>query len=375
MNGIPHNYTMSIQVSSVGRTLSLIIVESILFFTLDVTSFIGNLLVCIAVYKYQSLRVITNLFIFSLALTDLLTAILVLPFGMISSFADRWVFKDTGCQIYRFTGYYLVGVSLSVLTIIAVERYTKLSKPGLHRKVFSKKRTLVINLTIWSSTGVLVAVVFPLVGVKFQLSTNNPTLCLTVFDNKVASLLFNSIHTAYFLLPSIVIAWCYKNIYQIICQHNATVVPALQSVTPSTNLTSQQQDSSPQDSTSSDPNHICATSLPVGFLVIGKVLYLPRERSPYAISSSQERDSRHEIEEKKLLKMLAVVLAGFCICWMPGFVFGITEMVKPIGNDALQYLNLYYYFPAYTSSMINPIIYATMNQRFRVAFKKILFCR
>ena len=382
MNETLNNFTLNINLSLAGRrTLPLVILESTLFLVLDVSALLGNSLLCIAVWKYQSFRTITNVFIFSLALTDLLTAVLVLPFGMVSSFADRWMFGGIGCQIYRFTGYCLVGVSLSILAMLAFERYSRVSNADFHLKVFSMKGATIMNLVIWCMTCGLVAVVFPLMGVKFQLASNNPTICLTVFNNRTASLLFNSVHTVYFLLPCTVMLWCYTRLYKIICKHNATVLPTLHLVIPIQSATKHErastfQDTSPGTSrTQQNSNQVFTPALHMNCLVKRKAFYLPGLMSRQVLSSSGENDARQAIEEKKLFRMLAVVLIGFIICWLPGFVFGITEIAKPIANDTLQYLNLFYYFPAYTSSMINPIIFGTMSKRFRDAFKNILFCR
>ena len=379
MNESQVNHTLNISVAVDKRPLSLVVVESCLFLVLDVLALIGNSFVCLAVYSKQSLRTTINILIFSLALTDLLTALLVLPLGTISSFADRWMFGPVGCQVYRFVGYYLVGVSLSVLTLISVERCTRVSKPNLYRKVFSKRSVVVMNVLIWLSTCGLVWLVFPLIGVKFQLSSSNPTLCLTVFDNEVASLFFNSIHTAYFLLPSMVIAWCYTKTYLAVREYNAIVTPVIQPVFPSHTVTPSMQETSSEDMVT---RHLHSNKPPT------KLQYIFKKGSTVTrASSSQSGNSRHAFsfspqghnsnrafEETKLLKMLAVVLAGFYICWFPGFVFGILQIAKPIGSDALQYLNLYYYFPAYTASMINPIIYAVMSQKFRAAFHQLV-CR
>lgn len=42
----------------------------------------GNVLVCLSVLKEQNLRTLTNYFIVSLAIADIMVAILVMPFGV-----------------------------------------------------------------------------------------------------------------------------------------------------------------------------------------------------------------------------------------------------------------------------------------------------
>lgn len=239
-----------------------------------------------------------------------------------------------------------------------------------------------MNIIVWFSTCGMVGLVFPLIGVKFQLSSNNPTLCLTVFDNEVASLIFNSIHTAYAVLPGMVIAWCYIKIYLAIREYNATVAQAIRPVPPHHAVTPSTQQANSNNTTTQSlrtRDHEIMPSVKQHIFKNGSAVAhassLRSDTSQHgSSSSSQGQDLKHTFEERKLLKMLAVVMAGFFICWLPGFVFGILQMAKPVGNDTLQYLNLFYYFPAYTSSVINPVIYATMSQKFRVEFCKII-CR
>ena len=52
----------------------------------------GNLLVCLAVKKEPKLRNMFNYFLVSLALSDLLTAILVMPFSVIKAFTGLCCF-------------------------------------------------------------------------------------------------------------------------------------------------------------------------------------------------------------------------------------------------------------------------------------------
>ena len=60
-----------------NRSLFLIILEVSSLVILNVLSLLGNILVCISVYKNSRLRTISNLYIIALALSDLISAILV----------------------------------------------------------------------------------------------------------------------------------------------------------------------------------------------------------------------------------------------------------------------------------------------------------
>ena len=62
----------------INRSPFLIILEVSSLVILNVLSLLGNMLVCISVYKNSRLRTISNLYIIALALSDLILAILAL---------------------------------------------------------------------------------------------------------------------------------------------------------------------------------------------------------------------------------------------------------------------------------------------------------
>ena len=66
----------------INRTLFLTIVEASSLGILNVLSSTGNILVCISVYKTNQLRrTTTNLYIIALALSDLISAVIIMPFS------------------------------------------------------------------------------------------------------------------------------------------------------------------------------------------------------------------------------------------------------------------------------------------------------
>lgn len=52
----------------------------------------GNILVCLAITWERRLQNVTNYFLMSLAITDLMVAVLVMPFAILTLFKGRWFF-------------------------------------------------------------------------------------------------------------------------------------------------------------------------------------------------------------------------------------------------------------------------------------------
>ncbi|NXR60698.1 DRD5 protein, partial [Rhadina sibilatrix] len=96
---------------------------------------LGNSLVCAAVLRFPHLRSkVTNLFVVSLAVSDLLVAVLVMPwraasdvlgFWPFGAFCDLWVAFDITCCT----------ASILHLCLISVERYRAIASPFRHQRV------------------------------------------------------------------------------------------------------------------------------------------------------------------------------------------------------------------------------------------------
>ncbi|CAG4995882.1 unnamed protein product [Parnassius apollo] len=79
-------------------------------------------------------------------------------------------------------------------------------------------------------------------------------------------------------------------------------------------------------------------------------------------------------KERKASTTLGIIMSAFIICWLPFFVLA---LIRPFVNedtipDAVSALFLWL---GYVNSLLNPIIYATLNRDFRKPFQEILFFR
>lgn len=63
--------------------------------------FIGNALVCLAIATEKRLQCVTNFFLFSLAITDLLVSALVMPFAILTEWNHQiWPFSVAICNVH-----------------------------------------------------------------------------------------------------------------------------------------------------------------------------------------------------------------------------------------------------------------------------------
>ena len=303
----------NVSVIVTSRGIELVVVEPFIFLVLDIAALMGNTLVCVALYRNISLRTITNNFILSLALTDLLMAVLVIPLKACASLADEWIGGTLGLEIYGYSGHILGTTSLVTVALVAINRYFRVVRPTLYRTIYSKKSSIIMAATVWIVSAVVFSVGFRVFGIHFQSHRANPAILSPKFPRRKTLTFYVAVTSLFISVVGFTIITCYVKIYQTIRHHNTAAAP-----------------------------------------------------------SSQEGYSSYGVEEAKITRILTVVLIGFCICWLPPFIAGVLDSFNLIGESALRYQNFYYSFPAHVSNVINPLIYARMSGQYRAEFLKIL---
>ena len=78
----------------------------------------------------------------------------------------------------------------------------------------------------------------------------------------------------------------------------------------------------------------------------------------------------------QIVKMCAVVVLIFMVCWAPYHIYFIVVYHVPtiMRSSYVCHLFLFFYLLAMSNSCVNPIIYYWMNKRFRTYINKILCC-
>ena len=111
-----------------SRSTALKVVETGAMIALNIASLLGNILVCLSVYRNNRLRTTTNLYIIALAVSDLIAATLVMPPATGVLITGRWPFGETACQIHAYFSLFAVYVSPVTMGLTALNRYTRICK-------------------------------------------------------------------------------------------------------------------------------------------------------------------------------------------------------------------------------------------------------
>ena len=138
----------------------------IAFFTtiIFILSLIINLFICIYTLSHpKSLKKSSTMFLFNLALINLLMTVLFMPFMVVASAAEEWIIgqlyteRDVLCETTAFIFAYTVGVSVHTLAAISFDRFLSIVKPHHHKKYMTWKVALGIVIFIWVSFRIIIS--------------------------------------------------------------------------------------------------------------------------------------------------------------------------------------------------------------------------
>ncbi|XP_013791770.2 adenosine receptor A2a-like [Limulus polyphemus] len=130
--------------------------------TLALFAVLGNTLVLVAVYRFPWLRTITNMFVVSLAVADLLVGLNV-PFYVLFYFDLPLVCSKYSCLLRYWFVIYASGCSMLCLMGVAVDRYVAILHPLSYHRIMRYRCVSGYIAVVWVYMGVISSL--PLVGI------------------------------------------------------------------------------------------------------------------------------------------------------------------------------------------------------------------
>uniref|UniRef100_Q4LBB6-2 Isoform A of Octopamine receptor beta-3R n=1 Tax=Drosophila melanogaster TaxID=7227 RepID=Q4LBB6-2 len=110
--------------------LSLLLLKGFIFSSIILAAVLGNALVIISVQRNRKLRVITNYFVVSLAMADMLVALCAMTFNAsVELSGGKWMFGPFMCNVYNSLDVYFSTASILHLCCISVDRYYAIVRP------------------------------------------------------------------------------------------------------------------------------------------------------------------------------------------------------------------------------------------------------
>ncbi|XP_071781790.2 adenosine receptor A1-like [Centroberyx gerrardi] len=118
-------------------------------FLIALLAITGNLLVCLAVSRNRKLRTVTNYFLVSLAVADILVGLLAIPCAVLTNLG-RPLYNMPLCLVLVSVLMVLTQSSILSLLAVAAERYVAILLPFQHQRIVSPRNARLALLFTWS---------------------------------------------------------------------------------------------------------------------------------------------------------------------------------------------------------------------------------
>ncbi|XP_061628646.1 D(4) dopamine receptor-like isoform X2 [Phyllopteryx taeniolatus] len=322
----------------------------------------GNALVCVSVLTEKALKTTTNYFIVSLAVSDLLLAVLVLPLFVYSEFQDGvWTLSTGVCDGLMSMDVMLCTASIFNLCAISVDRFIAVLIPlNYNRKHVDMRQSVLLSAT-WV---LALAVASPVMLGVNEVAGRRPGECKLENADYV---LYSSVCSFFIPCPVMLLLYCgmFRGLRRWEEARKAKLRSSIQACRKLR-----------------EANAAAAASLPplAGLPpLLPPVIEREADAGPTAsfaqmkFTPEPRRRSRAKINsrERKAMKVLPVVVGVFLLCWTPFFVLHIVRArcrtcdIPPAAMSVATWLG-------YVNSALNPVIYTVFNAEFRRFFKNFL---
>lgn len=328
-NNVSKNLTAYIECCIGPRTDELVkaIPITILYIITFIVAVVGNLMVCIVIIRNVSMHTATNYYLFNLAVSDLIYLIL----GIFNEISFLWyrypyIYGEIYCTLRAFMSQATTYVSVLTIVAFSVERFLAICYP-LHlvpMNAFKRAARIIVAIWIislfsafpfgWNQT--IVYLKYPNGDLITESSVCRPD------NDKLTILMFDLAFVVFFLIPLITLIIMYTR--------------------------------------------------------MGIVIYFRAKHNTRALglrNGSKPNDSDYNRTRKAIIKMLALVVLTFFICWTPYQIQRIST-ARFARIQIIQEINKYFFYISgilyYASCALNPIIYSVMSVRYRTAFHETI---
>ncbi|KAI5932216.1 pyroglutamylated RF-amide peptide receptor [Manis javanica] len=309
-----------------GRAKLAFVLTGVLIFAL---ALFGNALVVYVVTRSKAMRTVTNIFICSLALSDLLIAFFCIPVTILQNISDTWLGGAFICKMMPFVQSTAVVSEILTMTCIAVERHQGLVHPFRMKWQYTNQRAFTVLGVVWL---VAAAVGSPMwhvqrLEVKYDfLYEKEHICCLEEWNSPVHQKIYTTfILIILFLLPLMVMLILYSK--------------------------------------------------------IGYELWIKKRVGDCSVLRTIHGKEMSKIARKKkrAVIMMVTVVALFAVCWAP---FHVIHMMIEYSNFENEHddITIKMTFAivqviGFSNSICNPIVYAFMNENFKKNFlSAVCYC-
>ncbi|XP_066273413.1 substance-K receptor-like [Branchiostoma lanceolatum] len=314
-----------------GLSPAAIGLQATAYVILFIIGVILNTCVLLVVYKNRTMRNVTNMFIVSLSVVDLVTLLAVVPFVIAATVTDDWPFGGEFCQFAGFLAVSLRNVSIISVAGVAVDRYFVIVRPFAPK--VTKSRAWKLIAFIWW-TG-FVSCVPPLFGFGMYTYSTGKHFCALHWAGGGSALAYSMYLVSVIFLGSLVVVIFS---YYLILQ-----------------TTREQMKKSTLNGLSPSAQH--GRNGATSPLSQGKALRSPTLSSVVPV-------------ENRTTQTVILVIVAFLVTWTPYFLLNLyrglaqDKTIASVGDFITTWLS-------FSCCVFNPILYGALNYRFRKSFQEL----
>ncbi|OCT96762.1 cholecystokinin receptor type A [Xenopus laevis] len=341
-------------------------VRILLYSLIFLLSVLGNSLVIAVLIRNKRMRTVTNIFLLSLAGSDLMLCLFCMPFTLIPNLLRDFIFGSAICKAAT----YFMGISVSVSTFnlvaISLERYSAICKPLQSRVWQTKSHALKVIAATWCISFAIMSP-YPIYSTlvplnKIQNKTTNMCRLLWPSDLTQQSW-YVFLLLILFLVPGIIMTIAYGFISMEL--YKGIKFEVSQRKERSSSISSSQYENG-------DGCYLQRTKK-------RKKLEMQQFSTPHNTKIERVRSNSSAanlMAKKRVIRMLIIIVILFFICWTPVFsanawrAFDTDSADISLSGVPISFIHLL----SYTSACVNPIIYCFMNKRFRLGFLATFTC-
>nr|XP_006113329.1 5-hydroxytryptamine receptor 1D [Pelodiscus sinensis]XP_006113330.1 5-hydroxytryptamine receptor 1D [Pelodiscus sinensis]XP_014424067.1 5-hydroxytryptamine receptor 1D [Pelodiscus sinensis] len=337
--------------------LGLRILLAVILSAITLATVLFNSFVIITIFLTRKLHTPANYLIGSLAVTDLLVSILVMPISIAYTVSHTWALGQVMCDIWLSSDITCCTASILHLCVIALDRYWAITNALEYTKRRTAGRAALMIALVWV---ISICISMPPLFWR-QAKAHEEMADCSVNTDQISYTIYSTCGAFY--IPTVLLVILYGRMY-IAARSRILKPPSLYG----------KRFTTAHLITGSTGSSLCSinSNLHEGHAHSGGSPVFINHVKIKLADSILERKRISAARERKATKTLGIILGAFIFCWLPFFV---VTLILPICQDACWFHPIlldFFTWLGYLNSLINPVIYTAFNEEFKQAFQKLI---
>ena len=312
-----------------------------------------NSFCCLAIlYSKQLLRTPGHRFILSLAVSDLLIAIVAVPMKIDYTLHNQsFCSSNSLCKLAFFVDHLVFISAMLILCAIGVDRYLAVSRPYKYQQLMNTTRANIIIASIWISSGLAgIMANVDLVNFSFEGVGVENFGCMTRSPKYTGGVLLSG-----YFIPLITMGIIYYKIFRITLRHTVPIA----TMGGFQNIEEANESANGSDDRGNSRAKHRASLIPKRAL---------KRNHFYCCFTANAK--------LRAMRVVVIVYGAFVITWLPGNIVTLINLFWPrtIVLEWWQFHIINEILP-FSNSVLNVFIYALMNEDCKKAMQKLMVCK